>query len=95
MIEDDCGNRWLHLIGKGSNAGMVVLPPIARAALDLHWVQRRLPSTPARWNPAMPLLGSLEKDNAAGITAARLWAMLKRFFTEVADVVQEQIPGHG
>lgn len=93
MIEDDDrGDRWLHLVGKGSKAGTVVLPPIARAALDRYLVQRRLPTTPARWDPAVPLLGSLEQDNAGGITAARLWAVLKRFFAQVADVVQEQSP---
>jgi site-specific recombinase XerD len=35
MIKDDAkGNRWLHLVGKGSKTGTVVLPPIARVALD-------------------------------------------------------------
>jgi site-specific recombinase XerD len=93
VIQDDArGDRWLHLVGKGGKAGTVVLPPIARAALDRYLVQRRLPTTPAQWDPAMPLLGSLKQDNVAGITAARLWAVLKRFFAEVADVVQEQSP---
>ena len=93
MIEnDDRGDRWLHLVGKGSKTGTVVLPPIARAALDRYLVQRRLPTTPTLWNPSTPLLASLEQDNAGGITAARLWAVLKRFFAKVADVVQEQSP---
>jgi site-specific recombinase XerD len=93
MIEEDAqGDRWLHLVGKGSRAGTVALPPIARAALDRYLVQRRLPTTPARWDPAAPLLGSLEQDNAGGITAARLWAVLKRFFVQVAAVVQDQSP---
>jgi site-specific recombinase XerD len=93
MLEDDArGERWLHLVGKGSKAGSVVLPPIARAALDRYLVQRRLPTAPRLWNPATPLLGSLELDSAGGITAARLWAVMKRFFTQVADIVQEQSP---
>ena len=93
MIEDDAqGHRWLHLIGKGCKTGTVALPPIARAALDRYLVQRRLPTTPALWNPAMPLLCSLEQDSAEGITAARLWAVLKRFFAQVAEVVQELSP---
>jgi len=93
MIEDDAqGNRWLHLVGKGSKTGTVALPPIARAALDRYLVQRRLPTTPARWAPATPLLGSLEQDSDEGITAARLWAVMKRFFGQVADVVQELSP---
>jgi integrase len=28
------GERWLHLTGKGAKAGKVVLPPLARFALD-------------------------------------------------------------
>lgn len=93
MIEDDAqGNRWLHLVGKGSKAGAVALPPLARVALDRYLVQRRLPTTPARWNPTTPLLGSMEQDSGEGITAARLWAVLKRFFAQVAEVVQEISP---
>ncbi len=93
MIEDDAkGDRWLHLVGKGSKRGTVVLPPMARAALDRYLVQRRLPITPARWDPATPLLGSLGQDYAGSITAARLWAVLKRFFVQVADAIQEQSP---
>jgi site-specific recombinase XerD len=39
MIEDDAkGDRWLHLVGKGSKTGTVVLPPMARAALDRYLV---------------------------------------------------------
>jgi site-specific recombinase XerD len=93
MIEDDAhGNRWLHLVGKGSKAGTVALPPIASAALDRYLVQRRLPTTPTRWDPATPLLGSLEQDSGEGITAARLWAVMKRFFGQVADVAHELSP---
>jgi site-specific recombinase XerD len=93
MIEDDArGERWLHLVGKGSKEGNVVLPPIARTALDRYLVQRRLPTTPARWDPATPLLGNLVQDSTGGVTTARLWAVVKRFFGQVADVVQEQSP---
>lgn len=93
MIEEDAkGDRWLHLVGKGSKAGKVALPPMARSALDRYLVQRRLPTTVSRWEPSTPLLGSLEQDSADGITAPRLWAVMKRFFSKVADVVQEQSP---
>ena len=90
--EDGQGDRWLHLTGKGHKAGKVALPALARAALDRYLVQRGLPVTPARWAPSTPLLGSLEQDSAAGITAPRLWVIVKRFFAQVADVVQEQSP---
>lgn len=93
MIEEDAkGNRWLRLVGKGSKAGKVALPPMARSALDRHLAQRRLPTTLSRWSPSTPLLGSLEQDSAGGITAPRLWAVMKRFFSQVADVVQEHNP---
>ena len=52
-IEVDAhGDHWLHVVGKGSKAGKVALPGLARAALDRHLVQRGLPMTPAMWNPA-------------------------------------------
>ena len=48
QIELDAhGDHWLHLVGKGSKAGKVALPPLARAALDQHLMQRKLPLTPA------------------------------------------------
>ncbi len=93
MIEVDAeGDHWLHLVGKGSKAGKVALPPLARAALDRYLVQRGLPTTPTRWEPSTPLVGSLEQDSAAGITATRLWAIMKRFFAQVADIIQDQSP---
>ena len=93
MIEEDAkGDRWLHLVGKGSKAGKVALPPMARSALDRYLVQRRLLTTPSKWAPSTPLLGSLEQDSAEGITVPRLWTVMKRFFSQVADVVQEQSP---
>ncbi len=93
MLEvDGAGDHWLHVVGKGNKAGRVALPPLARAALDRYLAQRRLPTTPARWNPATALVGGIEQDSATGITAARLWAVMKRFFGQVADVVEEQNP---
>jgi hypothetical protein len=85
---DAHGDQWLHLIGKGSKPGKVALPPLARNALDRYLIHRRLPVTPARWNPQTPLIGSLEQDSAAGITGSRLWSIMKRFFAQAADVIQ-------
>ena len=43
--------------------------------------------------PTTPLLGSLEQDQiGGGITATRLWAIMKRFFAQVAVLIQEQSP---
>jgi hypothetical protein len=86
-----CARRsWLHVVGKGSKAGKVVLPGLARGALDRHLAQRGLPVTPAKWNPATPLLGSL--DGEAGITPKRLWAIVKRFFATTANVLADTNP---
>jgi site-specific recombinase XerD len=87
---DGHGDHWLHIVGKGSKAGKVVLPGLARGVLDRHLAQRCLPVTPAKWNPATPLLGSLDGD--AGITSKRLWAVVKRFFATTANVLGDTNP---
>jgi hypothetical protein len=48
--------------------------------------------TPARWNPRTPLIGSLDQEDAAGITATRLWSIMRRFFMKVADVIEPDSP---
>lgn len=88
---DGHGDHWLHVSGKGAKAGKVALPALARRALDRYLVQRGLPTTPALWTPTTPLLGSLELDSQ-GITTNRLWAVMKRFFGQVADLVEEKNP---
>lgn len=89
---DEHGDHWLHVIGKGSKAGKVALPPLAWGALNRHLAQRGLPTTPSLWSPDTPLLGSLEQDSGAGITSARLWNVVRRFFGTAADVIGESSP---
>lgn len=85
-IEVDAhGDHWLHVVGKGAKAGKVVLPAMARAALDRQLLERGLWVTPSRWNPTTTLIGSLEGE--AGITTKRLWAVVTRFFETAADVL--------
>jgi site-specific recombinase XerD len=92
-IESDAhGDHWLHLVGKGSKAGKVAMPPLARAALDRYLVQRSLPTTRTRWDPNVPLLGSLDQDSDSGITGARLWSVMRRFFVRAAEVIQAHSP---
>jgi len=80
-------------VGKGSKAGKVALPPLARSALDRYLMQRKLPITPApRWDPRTPVIGSLDQEDAAGITATRLWSVMRRFFTKVAEVLEVDSP---
>ena len=87
---DAHGDHWLHVVGKGSKAGKVVLPGLARGVLDRHLAQRGLAVTPAKWNPATPFIGS--RDGEAGITSKRLWAIVKRFFATAADVLADTNP---
>jgi integrase len=92
-IETDArGDHWLKVVGKGRKAARVALPPLARAALDRHLLERRLPMTPSRWRPDTPLISSLAEDGAARITTARLWNVLQRFFARSADLVETDSP---
>jgi site-specific recombinase XerD len=64
-IDSDAhGDTWIRVVGKGHKAGNVVLPPLARVALDRYLVQRRLPVTPSKWRPSTPLVGSLGEDDS-------------------------------
>ncbi|MFM9928133.1 site-specific integrase [Variovorax sp. H27-G14] len=93
QLETDVhGDHWLRLMGKGGKIGKVALPPLARSALDRYLMQRQLPTTPSRWNPKTPLVGSLDLDNDAGITATRIWSVMRRFFTQVAGVIETDNP---
>lgn len=91
-IETDARQEsWLHLMGKGGKAGKVALPPLATTALERYLVQRRLPVTPVRWASETPLLGRLGEDDG-GITTVRLWALMRRFFTTAAGVIEGDSP---
>lgn len=87
---DTRDERRLYVIGKGARDGRVTLPPVARTALDRYLAQRVVPTTPAKWEPATPLVASLAGE--AGINRARLWAIMKRFFATAAEVVGEDSP---
>ncbi|AIP70995.1 site-specific recombinase, phage integrase family [Burkholderia pseudomallei] len=64
---------------------------MALPALDQPLVQRGLPVTPSRWDPATPLVANLE-EAGAGIESTRLWLVLRRFFLLVADAIQDERP---
>ncbi|WP_298236062.1 site-specific integrase [uncultured Azohydromonas sp.] len=92
-IETDARQEsWLHLVGKGAKAGKVALPPLALTALERYLVQRGLPVTPARWAPDTPLVGRLANEASGGITATRLWALMRRFFATAASVIEGDNP---
>lgn len=90
---DAQGDHWLRLVGKGSRAGRVALPPLARTALDRYLVERGLPVTRARWHPGTPLIAGLGKHADTGITSTRLWHLVRRFFSLAADLLGNDHPG--
>lgn len=91
VYRDDHDDDWLKVLGKGSKEGVVALPLFATAALDRYLAYRRLPVTRTRWDPATPLLPSLDEDGE-GITTARLWALMRRFFGHAAQQLEESSP---
>jgi site-specific recombinase XerD len=89
---DPHGDHWLHVVGKGSKAAKVAMPPLARGALDRYLAERGLSIAPSRWDPKTPLVGSLESETASGIISARLWAIMRRFFRAAAGIIQDEHP---
>jgi integrase len=71
----------------------VALPPLVRSALDHSLMQRGLPITPTHWKPSTPLIAELgNTDSRTGITATRVWSLMKRFFTKVATAIEKDAP---
>lgn len=81
---------WLRVRGKGNREGRVAVPALASQALDRYLIERGLSVSPSRWDSMTPLVGSLETEQ--GITPGRLWALVKRFFATVAQVVRTDNP---
>jgi site-specific recombinase XerD len=94
QIETDSqGDHWLKLVGKGSKAGKVALPPLARVALDHYLMQRGVPTTPTMWKPSTPLIADLQVGKGLNrITSTRLWNVTKRFFITTADAIESESP---
>ncbi|CAM2157951.1 hypothetical protein PT2222_480009 [Paraburkholderia tropica] len=88
---DAAGDHWLHVTGKGGKPARVTLTPLARAALDRYLQERGMPVSRAHWNPATPLIGSLD-DGDAGIKPLRLWEVMRRFFRCAAQVIEKDHP---
>ncbi len=88
---DEHGDHWLHLVGKGDKTGKVALPALARRAPDQCLLQRRLPVTRERWDPATVIVARLAEDGA-GIETTRRSRVLRRFFVLVADSIKDERP---
>ncbi|QBQ98587.1 site-specific integrase [Paraburkholderia pallida] len=89
---DPHGDHWLRVTGKGKKLARVALPPLAWDALASYLAGRELPVTPVRWNPATPVIGSLDvgtrADSDAAISGVRLWMVMRRFFQLAAGVIE-------
>jgi site-specific recombinase XerD len=92
ITTDSHDDHWLEFSGKGNKAAKVVLPPLARAALDRYLMQRGLPTTHTQWELNTPLIGALEMSGGKGITTTRLLAIIKRFFVTAATQVKADNP---
>lgn len=88
---DHDGSLWLNVVGKGGREGSVALPGLARAALDRYLRSRGLPLTRHRWRPETPLLARIGED-PEGISAGRLWSVMKDYFSLVATALAETSP---
>ncbi|WP_430233541.1 phage integrase family protein [Paraburkholderia tropica] len=88
---DAAGDHWLHVTGKGGKPARVTLTPLARSALDRYLQERGLPVSRAHWNPATPVIGSLDVD-ADGIKPLRLWEVMRRFFRHAAQIIESDHP---
>ncbi|UEP53271.1 hypothetical protein [Burkholderia ambifaria] len=92
------GTLWLEVTGKGTKAGRVALPPLARDAPQRALKARGLPVRRARWHPATPLVAALETaqhaghPSGAGISTARLRQVLGEFFRETTERVNSRNP---
>ena len=85
---DPRGDHWLRVTGKGRKQARVALPPLAWDALARYLAERDLPIVPVRWNPATPVIGSLEVDSDAAISSVRLWMVMRRFFMLAAGAIE-------
>lgn len=88
---DAAADHWLHVTGKGGKPARVTLTPLARVALERYLQERGLPASRAHWNPATPLIGSLD-DGDAGIKPLRLWEVMRRFFRQAAQIIENDHP---
>jgi site-specific recombinase XerD len=91
-IEDDAHEEvWLHVFGMGSKQGNVALPLLARGALDRYLAQRGLPVTRSHWKSGTPLVPALAEEGA-GVSASRLWSVMRRFFLHAAMQLETVSP---
>jgi hypothetical protein len=82
--------RWAPVKKTPSNRQSRNELSCSRAPANELASKRRLPTTPAKWDPDTSLVGSLADEG--GINSARLWVVMKRFFATVADQLTQDDP---
>jgi site-specific recombinase XerD len=92
LLRDDAGDDWLRVQGKGSREGDVSVPLLSMRALERFLMQRGLPVTRSSWDPAMPLLPSLEHPHRC-ISTGRLRVLMRRFYDFAAAKLKDVNPG--
>jgi site-specific recombinase XerD len=85
--DDDHGERWIEVVGKGNKTGRVSVPPQARLSLDQYLAARGISTSPVRWKRSTPLVARIKEDGQR-LTGSRLWVLMKRFFTDAATELE-------
>lgn len=48
---------------------------------------------PSKWKPHTHLIGDMQDPlGTSGITSARVWALMRRFFELVATAIEDELP---
>lgn len=90
--------RWLIVRGKGNKRALVALPPSAWRGLTEEMHRRGYGKRVSVWPSSLPLIAafapSAQRDTSAdeGISPGRLWAILRKFFDQVADQIDATRP---
>jgi site-specific recombinase XerD len=99
-------HRWVNVKGKGGKRGAVAIPPLAWDALKLELKRRGISANVTQWPSEAYLVASIdaaivstnastqkkETQRSAGLTAGRIWAILRRLFDQIAERVESKQP---
>jgi len=90
QIAPEEGAWWIDVVGKGSKAARVALPPLGLTALGRYLDLRGISMEPRRWSADTPLVATLQGE--AAISSTRLWAIMKRAFRSIAAAARALDP---
>jgi site-specific recombinase XerD len=90
--------HWVTVKGKGGKRAPVAIPPLAWNALKAELKRRGIAASMQHWPQHEYVVTSVNDLDATptienkGLTAGRIWAILKRFFEQVAERVETKQP---